>query len=150
MGWNDILKINWLRDDNVFIESFTIKEALELLRKRAVELEGQDGYDEINEAISMQLEVVKILEGRNFRMNPVNRATQYLVFQLEGQNLPILYLNLGSFIVLESIKKIGGKDHMVVDLAETLICEINSFNYVYGGMETGQSKMPKLRYLRLL
>ena len=64
MGWNDILKINWLRDDNVFIESFTIKEALELLRKRAVELEGQDGYDEINEAISMQLEVVKILEGR--------------------------------------------------------------------------------------
>ena len=64
MGWNDILKINWLRDDNVFIESFTIKEALELLRKRVVELEGQDGYDEINEAISMQLEVVKILEGR--------------------------------------------------------------------------------------
>ena len=64
MGWNDILKINWLRDDNVFIESFTIKDALELLRKRAVELEGQDGYDEINEAISMQLEVVKILEGR--------------------------------------------------------------------------------------
>ena len=64
MGWNDILKINWLRDDNVFIESFTIKEALELLRKRAVELEGQDGYDEINEAISMQLEVVKIFEGR--------------------------------------------------------------------------------------
>ena len=64
MGWNDILKINWLRDDNVFIESFTIKEAWELLRKRAVELEGQDGYDEINEAISMQLEVVKILEGR--------------------------------------------------------------------------------------
>ena len=63
MSWNDILKINWLRDDNVFIESFTIKEALELLRKRAVELEGQDGYDEINEAISMQLEVVKILEG---------------------------------------------------------------------------------------
>ena len=62
--WNEILKINWLRDDNVFIESFTIKEALELLRKRAVELEGQDGYDEINEAISMQLEVVKILEGR--------------------------------------------------------------------------------------
>ena len=66
MGWNDILKINWLRDDNVFIESFTIKEALELLRKRAVELEGQDGYDEINEAISMQLEVVKILEGRKW------------------------------------------------------------------------------------
>ena len=64
--------------------------------------------------------------------------------------MPILCLNLGSFIVLESIKKIGGKDHMVVDLAETLICEINSFNYVYGGMETGQSKMPKLRYLRLL
>ena len=62
--WNEILKINWLRDDNVFIESFTIKEAWELLRKRAVELEGQDGYDEINEAISMQLEVVKILEGR--------------------------------------------------------------------------------------
>tara|TARA_R100001443_G_scaffold28422_2_gene41591 strand:+ start:2794 stop:3018 length:225 start_codon:yes stop_codon:yes gene_type:complete len=59
-------------------------------------------------------------------------------------------LNLGSFIVLELIKKIRGKDHMVVDLAETLICEINSFNYVYGGMETGQSKMPKLRYLRLL
>tara|TARA_R100001163_G_C4971874_1_gene131457 strand:- start:4 stop:168 length:165 start_codon:yes stop_codon:yes gene_type:complete len=30
-------------------------------------------------------------------------------------------LNLGSFIVLELIKKIRGKDHMVVGLAETLI-----------------------------
>ena len=54
-------------------------------------------------------------------MNPVNRSTQYLVFQLEGRNLPILCLNVGSFIVLELIKKIRGKDHMVVDLAETLI-----------------------------
>jgi len=40
--------------------------------------------------------------------------------------------------------------HMVVMFVKTLICEINSFNHVYGGMETGQSKMPKLRYLRLL
>ena len=48
-------------------------------------------------------------------MIPVNRSTQCLVFQLEGQNIPILCLNVGSFIVLELIKKIRGKDHMVVD-----------------------------------
>ena len=64
MKWTDILKAP---DDNVFIESLTIKEALELLRKRVVELKGQDYpfphhiYDDINEAISMQLKVVKIL-----------------------------------------------------------------------------------------
>ncbi len=51
-------------------------------------------------------------------MIPVNRSTQCLVFQLEGRNLPILCLNVGSFIVLELIKKIRGKDHMVVDLAK--------------------------------
>ena len=64
--WNEILKIEFsdIRRDNEFIESLTIKEALRLLREKAVELEGYDGYDEINEAISMQLEVVKILEGR--------------------------------------------------------------------------------------
>jgi len=64
--WNEILKIEFsdIRRDNEFIESLTIKEALRLLRKKAVELEGYDGYGEINEAISMQLEVVKILEGR--------------------------------------------------------------------------------------
>ena len=58
-------------------------------------------------------------------MIPVNRSTQCLVFQLEGQNIPILCLNVGSFIVLELIKKIRGKDHMVVDLSKTLICRID-------------------------
>tara|TARA_R110000751_G_scaffold132177_1_gene234620 strand:+ start:755 stop:949 length:195 start_codon:yes stop_codon:yes gene_type:complete len=63
--WQDIIKIEFhdIRNDNIFIESLTIGEALKLLRDKAVELEGFDGYDEINKAITKLLEVIKVLEG---------------------------------------------------------------------------------------
>jgi len=71
MSWGDILKREirvgdtTYSDGNTFIEQFTIGEALELLRKKTVEVEHSAELSKpYDDAISMLLEVIKILEGK--------------------------------------------------------------------------------------
>tara|TARA_R110002050_G_scaffold5219_1_gene23807 strand:+ start:52 stop:252 length:201 start_codon:yes stop_codon:yes gene_type:complete len=66
MTWEDIFKreIGWYSDGNTFIEGLTIGEALKLLRKKSQDNEHDVTLSKpYDDAISMLLEVIKVLEG---------------------------------------------------------------------------------------
>ena len=66
MSWEDIIKreIGFYSDGNTFIEGFTIGEALKLLRKKAQDNEHDVTLSKpYDDAISMLLEEIKVLEG---------------------------------------------------------------------------------------
>ena len=67
MSWEENLKkrdIGFYSDGNTFIEGFTIGDALELLRRKARDVEHSAELSKpYDEAISMLLKVIKVLEG---------------------------------------------------------------------------------------
>ena len=67
MSWKERLEkreIGFYSDGNTFIEGLTIGDALELLRKKARDFEHSAELSKpYDEAITMLLKVIKVLEG---------------------------------------------------------------------------------------